>query len=163
LDGERATDVAHADSLLRRIDVLVRRLRTNDSLRAPQPSRAADVTTGDLAHELSRARRDYEAMLDRVSGGLSGSAILGFRPTTVAEVQRALAADEALVEFFSAAEQLTVFVVSRDKVQWSVVPVGSSALAEYVRLARELIASKNSASSAPLRELSTKLIMPLER
>jgi CHAT domain-containing protein/tetratricopeptide (TPR) repeat protein len=161
--GRAAGDVAVADSLLRRIDVLVRQLRTSDSLRGPQPSRAADVATGNLANELSRARRVYESMLDRVSNSLSGSAILGLRATTVAEVRGALTADEALVEFFSTADRLTAFVVSRDRVQWLVVPIGSAALAEHVRLARELIASKSPASSAPLRELYSKLVAPLER
>jgi CHAT domain-containing protein len=162
-DGRSAGDVAAADSLLRRIDVLVRRLRTTDSLGAPQSNRAADVTTGNLSHELSRARHDYESMLDHVSGNVPGSAIIGLRQATVAEVRGALTADEALVEYFSAADRLTVFVVSRDQVRWLVVPAGSAELAERVRLARELIASQNSASSAPLRDLYAKLVAPLER
>jgi CHAT domain-containing protein/Tfp pilus assembly protein PilF len=157
-----ARDVAAAESLLRRIDRLIERLRSSDSVRTPNSNRAPEPLAGGVVRELADARRDYEGLLDRVARSDPRSTILGVGRTDVGAVRRALATDEALLEFLSSSGRLVIFVVTRERVRWLDVPVGSSDLAERVHLARELIASRSAGADAPLADLYTKLIAPVE-
>jgi CHAT domain-containing protein len=158
-----ASDIAAAESLLRRIEALIERLRVSDSARAPNPNRAPEPLAGSVVRELADARRDYEGLLDRVARTDPRSTILGVGATDVGAVRSALAPDEALLEFLSSSERLVIFVVTRERVRWLEVPVGSSDLAERVHLARELIASRSADADGPLGDLYTKLIAPAER
>ena len=81
----------------------------------------------------------------------------------VREVQRSLAPNEALLEFFSISDQLVTFVVRRDGVAWRSQPVGRDALAERVKSARSISANPPASEDAPLRALHALLIAPLER
>jgi CHAT domain-containing protein len=156
-------EVTAADSLLRRIDVLVERLRAADRARTPNPNRALEPVDGALVRDLADARHAYEALVDRVEQTAPRSQILGMGEVDVAAVRRALAPDEALLEFLSSSDRLVMFVVSREHIRWFDVPKSSSELAERVHLARELIASRSSGADAPLRDLYTTLIAPAER
>jgi CHAT domain-containing protein len=158
-----ARDIAAAESLLRRIDALIERLRVSDSARAPNPDRAPEPLAGAVGRELADARRDYEGLLDRAARTDPRSSILGVGATNVGAVRRALAPDEALLEFLSSSDRLVIFVVTRERVRWLEVPVGSSDLAERVHLARELIASRSAGADGPLGDLYAKLIAPAER
>ncbi|HTI62510.1 MAG TPA: CHAT domain-containing protein [Gemmatimonadaceae bacterium] len=158
-----AREIAAADSLLRRIDLLIQRLRTADSVRTPRPSRSLDAESGRITRELAAARRDYEAILDRMPSVAPNAAILGVTSMTATDVQRSLAPDEAVVEFLSAEDRLLVFIASRQRVRWIQMPIGSADLAERVHLVRELIAARSSTADAPLRDLYDKLIAPVER
>jgi CHAT domain-containing protein len=158
-----ARDIAAAESLLRRIDALIERLRVSDSARAPNPNRVSEPLAGAVVRELADARRDYEGLLDRLARTDPRSTILGIGGTDVGAVRAALSPDEALLEFLSSSERLVIFVVTRERVRWLDVPLGSSDLAERVHLARELIASRSTDADGPLRDLYTKLIAPAER
>ena len=158
-----ARDIAAADSLLRRIDLLVQRLRISDSVRTPPASRSRASESESITHELTDARREYEAMLDRFPTEAPDAAILGLGSMNLAFVQRSLAPDEALVEFLSAEDRLFIFVATRSGIRSVQVAIGSGDLAERVHLIRELIAERNASADAPLRELYGRLISPLER
>ena len=156
-------DIAAADSVLRRIDILVQRLRAADSIRTPRSSRSLDAESGRIARELSDTRRQYEAMLDRMPTVAPNAAIIGLSRVKPVDVLRALAPDEALIEFLSAEDRLLVFVAAHDRVRSIQVPIGSAELSERVHLVRALIAARNRSADAPLHELYEKLIAPIER
>ena len=158
-----ARDVAAADALLRRIDALIERLRFGDTSQTPKPNRSADPSSVTASQELAAARREYEGMLDRLARADPSSAILGANTIDVAAVRRALGVDEALLEFVSTTDRLVTFVVSRDRVRRVDVSAGSSELAERIRLARALVASRDRAARGPLAELYGTLIAPVER
>jgi CHAT domain-containing protein len=158
-----AREIAAADSLLRRIDALIQRLRTADSVRTPKPLRSADVESGRLARELSEARRAYEGVLDRMSVAAPNTAILGIGPRRVTAVRASLGSGEALLEYLSADDRLFVFVLTRDRIRYLEIPIGSAELAERVHLARDLIATRGNSAEPALRELYERLIAPAER
>lgn len=158
-----AREITAADSLLRRIDLLIQRLRAADSIRTPHSSRSLDVESGRIARELVDARREYEAMLDRMPSVAPNATILGLRTAKVADVVGALAPDEALVEYLSDENRLLVFVVARGRIHSIQLPIGSAELADRVNLARQLIATRSRSADAPLRDLYGKLVAPLER
>jgi CHAT domain-containing protein/tetratricopeptide (TPR) repeat protein len=156
-------EIAAADSLLRRIDRLIQRLRVADSVRTPRSSRSLDVESGRIARQLTDARREYEAMLDRMPRVAPSATILGVHALTTADVLHALAPDEALLEYLSTENRLLLFVAARGRVHSIELPIGSSELAERVHLVRELIAARGRSADAPLRELYDKLVAPAER
>ena len=158
-----AREIAAADSLLRRIDALIQRLRVADSIRAPRPIRSPDVESGRLARELSEARRAYEAVLDRMPVAAPNTAILGIGPRSVTAVRGSLGAGEALLEYLSTDDRLLVFVLTRDRTRYLEIPIGSAELAERVHLARDLIAARGNSAEPALRELHERLIAPAER
>lgn len=158
-----AREIATADSLLRRIDLLVQRLRASDSVRTPRSNRSLDAESGRITTELADARREYEAMLDRMPSVAPNAAILGLTPMKLSDVQRSLGSDEALIEFLSAQDRLLVFVVTHRGVRWIRIPIASSELAERVHLVRELIAERSASADVPLGDLYEKLITPIER
>ena len=157
-----ARDIAAGDSLLRRIDLLIDRLRSRDSARSPNQSRLPEAVDGTVARQLADARREYEGLSERITRTDPRSRLLGVGEVDVAAVRRALVPNEALVEFLSSSDRLVIFVVSRDRVRWLNSSVSSSDLAEQVHLARELIASRNAGADEPLRDLYRKLIAPVE-
>lgn len=156
-------ELAAADSLLQRIDLLTQRLRTTDSVRTPRSNRGGVAESGRIAGELSKARREYEAMLDRMPSTAPNAAILGLGPTKVDDVRRALAPDEGLLEFFSADDRLLIFVLTRERLRSIEVPIGNAELAERVHLVRDLVSARNTSVDTPLRELYDRLIAPVER
>jgi len=158
-----AADIAAAENLLRRIDALINQLRSRDSTRSPDQNRSAEAVDGSVARQLADARHQYEEVLDRAARADPSSTILGMGGADLSAVRRVLARDEALIEFFSTSDRLVIFVVSRERVRWLEVPEGITALAERVHLARELIAARDPAADAPLRDLYAKLIAPVAR
>ena len=155
-------DLAASDSLLRRIDALIGRLRSSDTAGSPHPNRAPEPLEGSVLRELTEARHQYEALVDRVARSDPNSAIIGAGRVDVAAIRQSLGADEALIEFLSSADRLVIFVVTRERVRWLNLPVASTELAERVHLARELIASRGSGVDVPLRDLYARLIAPAE-
>src|SRR5947207_6922139 len=101
-----AADLAEGERLLRRIDLLIERLRSSDSGRAPNPNRALTPLEGSLARDLTDARHEYEAVLGRLARTDPRSRILGSGGVDVDAVRRALAPDETLLEFLSSSERL---------------------------------------------------------
>jgi CHAT domain-containing protein/tetratricopeptide (TPR) repeat protein len=155
-------DLAASDSLLRRIDALIGRLRSSDTARSPNSNRAPEPLEGSVSRELTKARHQYEALVDRVARSDPNSALIGAGRVDVAAVRQSLGADEALLEFLSSGDRLVIFVVTRERLRWLNLPFASTELAERVHLARELIASRGSGVDVPLRDLYEHLIAPAE-
>jgi CHAT domain-containing protein/tetratricopeptide (TPR) repeat protein len=159
--GQRASSV-ELRQLLARIELLTARLRATDSARTRDRG-PIDVALADtLARQLTVARREYEALLVRTARDEPAASILGASTVGATDVRRALQPGEALVEFLSTRERLLTFVVTHDGVRRIESPMTDDDLAERVRSARSVIASRGS-EDAPLRGLYDRLIAPLER
>jgi CHAT domain-containing protein len=163
LRSGRRPPAADLRQLLARIELLTARLRATDSARTRDRGPADLALADTLARRLTDARREYEALLVRVARDEPAASLLGATAIGAAEVRRSLQAGEALIEFLSTSERLVTFVVTRDSVRWTESTVGAEDLAERVRSARSVIASRGPGGDAPLRGLHDRLIAPLER
>jgi len=161
-EGAGARGIADGERLLRRIGALQARLREADTVRVRD--RGASVgETAALAAELSRAEREYEAIMARAS--TRHTALLGATHTDAVAVRGSLADDEAVLEFLVAPERLVTFVVRRDGVRSLESPVTADDLLNRVRLARDLIARDGDRGprEAVLGALYGILVAPAER
>jgi CHAT domain-containing protein/Tfp pilus assembly protein PilF len=157
-------DAVQGEMLLRQIDELVSLLE--DVKRTPREERSFDERAlNALSSRITRAEREYAAMLERNAAAEPAQAtILGTRRVSAKEVQQALHADEVLLEYLVANDQLLVFAVSRSVVRHVSVPIGDSALSARVRFARELLSRRgndSAAVTASLRGLHGILIDPV--
>jgi CHAT domain-containing protein/tetratricopeptide (TPR) repeat protein len=164
-DRADARRVADAERLLRRIAVLQARLRDVDTV--PTRDRAGRVAeTATLADELSRAEREYEALMERGTVRPRPEAtLLGANRSDAARVRRALADDEAMLEFLVTPERLFTFVVRRGGIRSLESPVAAADLLNRVRLARDLISRGGDAGprESVLAALHGILVAPAER
>lgn len=158
-----AGELVAADSLLRRINSLIERMRIADATGASRRDRSAPPPSGALEGELAIARASYDSLLDRMSRSDSRSAIVGARTVDVSAVKRSLAADERLVEYVETRERLLAFVVSRDSVTVVQTSATSASIAEQAELAREFVSTRRREASGPLGALYASLIAPLDR
>jgi CHAT domain-containing protein len=117
-----------------------------------------------LEHELATVRDAYEAQLTR-RAALPQAPMLGLAPISLSSVQSRLGEDEALVTFLSGADRLDVFVVRRGLLSQTSVPLGDRALAQRVRLARELLGRPQRVSevATALGDFYDLLLGPAER
>ncbi len=132
-------DLVAADSLLRRIDILIERLRIADTTMRSRRDRSEPSATGAVATELAAARASYDSLLQRMTRSSSRSAIAGASTIDVGEIKRSLAPDERLIEYFDAEDRLFAFVVSRQSVAFADTAIPRASIAEQARLARELV------------------------
>ena len=96
--GAVPPELVEGESLLRRIDALVQRLRRSDAT-APR-DRGALAADDEVAARLAAARAEYEAlMLRAVRRDARATALLGASRPTLGAVRAALAPDELLVEY----------------------------------------------------------------
>ena len=162
-----ARALLEAEALLDRIDRLMERLR--DRVRPPQQERGAvvDAEDAELSAQLERARNDYEAVLERASvGDAPGAALLGARSVGSAAIRTILLPGELLLEYFVASDRLVTFAVSRDTTHVIVTQVSGTDLATRVRVARELVARRDTSGgrvTTTLESLYRSLIEPVGR
>ena len=162
-----ARALLEAEALLDRIDRLMERLR--DRVRPPQQERSAvaDAEDVELSAQIQRARRDYEAQLERANtGDAPGAALLGSRSVGSTTVRGVLLPGELLLEYFVAADTLLTFAVSRDTTRVIVTQVAGTDLVTRVRVARELMARRDTSGArvaAALESLHRTLIEPVRR
>ncbi|HEX5577046.1 MAG TPA: CHAT domain-containing tetratricopeptide repeat protein, partial [Gemmatimonadaceae bacterium] len=159
-------DAVQGELLLRQIDELVSLIE--EVKRTPREERSLDERALDaLTSRITRAEREYAAILERNAAAEPAQAtILGTRRVSAKEVQGVLHADEVLLEYLVAGDQLLVFVVSPDVVRHVSVPIGDSVLSARVRFARELLSrrgNESAAVNASLRGLHDVLIEPVSR
>lgn len=160
-----ARSMIEAETLLRRIDSLVARVRDLEQTR-PQRERSAgpDADERALDAQLTSARSAYEALLVQSSQrDVIGSAVLGGTRTNEAAVRAGLAVDEALFEYLVLPDRLLIFVVTRDSIQSVTSNIGAEELVARVRVARELVGSRDAspAQTAPILEaLHRYLVRP---
>jgi CHAT domain-containing protein len=162
-----ARALLEAEALLDRIDKLMERLRDRVRPRQQERTAVADAEDAELSAQLDRARNDYEAMLERAStGDAPGAALLGVRSVGSAAVRPLLLPGELLVEYFVADDRLLTFAISRDTTTVVVTHITGTDLATRVRVARELVARRDTSGgrvNTTLASLYRTLIEPVRR
>lgn len=157
--------LAEGAGLLRRIDTLGARLDAlSDSASARSPV-AAEAARG-LRAQLVEARSAYERVLIQVAEiDGDGAALLGGRGTTTEQIQKALSAGEALIEYYVAPEHIIAFVVTAGDVRTTMRSISRDDLARRARLARQLVGRRDSAPETDelLGALHELLIAPVEQ
>jgi CHAT domain-containing protein/tetratricopeptide (TPR) repeat protein len=137
--------IDEGEQLLRQIDVLLAKLKSIDSVPARERGPGAGTTSVELMSRLERARADYESYLVRAGREQPrAAALLGVGRTSLDRVQLALSPDEALLEYLVASDRVVVFVATRTALQTFTLAGTSTALADRVRLLRELWGTRDS-------------------
>ncbi|HKP30774.1 MAG TPA: CHAT domain-containing tetratricopeptide repeat protein [Gemmatimonadales bacterium] len=132
-------DLRRGDELLRRIDLLMRRLREVEPTTPRERGVTRDSAALLLDQQLAAARTEYEALATRTArDGSRASSLLGARPPRLAEVQAALTLDEVLLEYFLTSERLIVFVVGRDQFRVVERRLDVAVLRHRIELLRDL-------------------------
>jgi CHAT domain-containing protein len=126
--------VAEGEQLLLRAATLEQELSD-----LPRDAKTAERARA-LEHELATVRGAYEERIVR-RATLPEAPMLGLAPVSLPSVQSLLNEDEALLAFLSGPGRLDLFVVRRGLLRHISIPVGDRALAQRVRLARELLAT----------------------
>ena len=166
LPGPTVRAFAQGEMLLRRIDTLMSRLDALEETPQAERDSTALAQTRSLADDLLQTRSAYENLLVRAAEqDAAGATLLGGRPVTAGQVQRALGPAEAVIEYFATGERLLVFVVTRDTVRSVSVPIAMEDLVRRVRLARDLIGQpghRTEVHAEVLSGLHDVLVAPVE-
>ena len=162
-----ARELAEGETLLRSIDELATRLRTRRLVKPNERSGADDGEEQALVTRVTRARNDYDALLDRATArDVAGATLLGAARLRTSTVRDALQSDEVMLEYFVAGDGLLIFVVSKDTVRTVSVNVGDAEFVSRVRLARELLGRSSTSPDAAhtvMGSLYDALIAPARR
>jgi CHAT domain-containing protein len=159
--------LAEAEIQLRAIDTLVSRLDALEETPPGERDQPSRDLTGALSRQLVEAREAYEALLVRTAErDARGTALLGGREASGAEIRAALRSGEVLVEYFAGPQRLVVFVVTRRTIHSLTVEVTREELASQVRVARDLLGRPGTApkeAEEVLAALHERLIAPLQQ
>jgi len=159
-----ASDLVAAEQLLRRIDVLVERLRVADTVSPRHRTRPTDDEAGFLSRQLADTRREYETLIRRAGvADRRTSAIVGATLPNGVAIRSALRPDEALLEYLVTPAKLVTFIVTPSAIRAIETATTEEALVSRVRLVRDLLARRDTASALArpaLRELYQLLIRP---
>lgn len=160
-------DLAAAEQLLRRIDRLMELLRAADTGSSSRRARSADDQTSFLSEQIAESRREYETLMRRTSIADRRTVAMARGDLPNAEnVRASLRPGEAMIEYFVADTQLVTFVVTKRSIRALGTPINEGALSSRVRLARELVGTREStptARHAALSGLYDLLIAPAKR
>jgi CHAT domain-containing protein/Tfp pilus assembly protein PilF len=155
---EDASTEARARELRNRIDAL--RDHISQVYAVPEKERRSKKLEL-FSRELVQAQNDYVAFLDRSNG--SGEPEGANQVPSVADIQRKLPPDAALVEYVVGKQTITLLMLTRSTVRGSSTDVSSESLASRVELLRALISERKSAWTEPAKGLWSLLLGPLER
>ena len=150
--------IAEGERLLLRSATLERQL---DSVRGN--SQNAERAKA-LEHELTAIRGAYEEQVAR-RAALPQAPMLGLAPVSLDRVQSGVDENEAVLLFLSGPDRLDLFVARRGLLRHTSIPLGDRALAQRVRLARELLGAPKRSPDVPkaLGDLYDLLLGPAER
>ncbi len=113
-----------------------------------------------FSQELLAAEQQYQAFLD--NRRRSGEARKHAEVPTYREVGASLAKDEALIEYVVGSESLMLFVLTRDALITSTIPIRREVLENKVELVRNLISRQDDERwRKPAASLATFLIEPV--
>jgi CHAT domain-containing protein/tetratricopeptide (TPR) repeat protein len=168
--GEATRELAAREQdLRRRITELTRQLETpgdlDPGLRGPALAGAAAAATREA---LARAQDAYgEMLLEMREANPAYAALVRGEVAPAGEVRRALAPDEALLEYLVGDSTTIVFIITADSVAALDLNVTRGTLAGLVDFARGTLASPTAGATrrawrAPLRRLYGHLMAPVE-
>ncbi|MFY9558658.1 MAG: CHAT domain-containing protein [Terriglobales bacterium] len=133
----------------------------NGKPKSQQRGEAIGVFSGELAE----AEREYQALIDDLRSkrpDLAGLRTLVVPSTE--EVQAAVPADNAVIEYVMGQDSLAIFVVTRRDVMAKTVPIRAADLRAKTELFRDLIAREGTSDwTKPAESLYRLLIDPVEQ
>ncbi|MEA2765061.1 MAG: hypothetical protein QOK07_1465 [Gemmatimonadaceae bacterium] len=137
------------ETILRRIDALVRRFDELEVASAEDHDSKAGITAKGVSEKLIEAREQYETLDIRAEQLGSGSlSLLGGTRVVAAEVRGALRPGEALLEYLVTTTRLIVFVVTPSGIRVVDTPTRAEDLLTRVRVAVGLLATPALPASA---------------
>jgi CHAT domain-containing protein len=137
--GALTREMLEGESLLRRIDSLVKRLQETAPRIPRERGAAAELAGAPILAALSDARSHYEALVLRAAqGDLRSDAVLGVRPARLDQVREALEPGEVLLEYLLTKDRLLLFVVTRTGLQTLESALDGPGLSQRARLIRDL-------------------------
>ena len=141
--------LAERETMLRRIDALVRRFDELDTESAADRDSMAALTAKGVSERLVDAREQYETLVIRGEQLGAGSlSLLGGSRVVASDVRSALRPGEALLEYLVAPTRVIVFVVTPAEVRVALTPLGADDLSTRIRVALALLAKPGSSASA---------------
>lgn len=153
--------------ILRQADDLARRIDDIEATAQAETAAEYRAELGRLHRQLDRTQARYAIALLRAEERMAGRiGIVGGAKASMAEVKRALGADEALLEYLVEPESVRVFVVTREAVASSQAEIPRPSLSMRVRLARELVGRPGidrEAAGPVLAALHDLLVAPAAR
>jgi CHAT domain-containing protein len=160
-----ASSYEEGERLLRQVDGLATLLNETEAI----PPEERDVeharTVAGLARRLSDARAQYESLTIHARERDPAIAVLGGQQARAREVQAALRAGEALLEYYVSPDRVRIFLATPNEVTLHTRPITSADLGRQVRLARDLAGSADLGTGpdpdAILRRLHAELIRPV--
>ncbi|HEY8852300.1 MAG TPA: CHAT domain-containing protein [Gemmatimonadaceae bacterium] len=159
--------LAERETILRRIDALVRRFDELDAASAANRDSMAAITAKGVSEKLADAREQYETLVIRGEQLAGGSlSLLGGTRIVASEVRAALGSHEALIEYLVTPTRVIAFVVTPTGVRVGQTPLGADDLSTRVRVALGLLTKPGSSSSAAkgvMQELYAVLFSPAIR
>jgi CHAT domain-containing protein len=157
-------ELAERETILRRIDALVRRFDEIDASAIADRDSLAAITAHRVSDELTKAREEYETLIIRTEQLDRGSLpLLGGTNVIASQVRDALRPGEALLEYLITPTRMTVFVVTPSGVRVVNTPTGAEELLTRVRVALGLLAApaqSESATTGVMSELHETLFSP---
>lgn len=116
-----------------------------------------------LQEELTKARKGYEALLIEIKEESPElSSFVTVEPPTLAEIQKTIPKDTALLEYMVTKEGVVIWTVGSNRIESTIVPVAREALKEKVVRYREMMERVTPLEKESL-ELYNILIKPVER
>jgi len=141
--GQSGRAVLEADQLLRKIDLLLKKLRDLEQSAPRERAPHAVATTRDLADRVAEARSQYEALVARVPESERSMALLGAGTRSAAAVQASLDPGEVMLEYLVTPGRLIVFIVTRTAISSLASDVTRDDLLQRTRLVRDLMAQSH--------------------
>jgi CHAT domain-containing protein len=138
LSDSSASRLAEGETLLRRIDQLVQRVRESEGRSQNERSSVANRVDAGLVSLLAEARSEYEALVVRTAGDKGNRTLFESGSLEVKAVQGALEPGQALVEYLITAERIVAFVVTRERLRSVTTSFSPSAIKEQASLLLEL-------------------------
>ena len=156
-EGQRQTEIA--------LRGRIRRLQHAIESESAKPSQEQRSNALDLfSNELGEAERGYQNWMDDLTRtDPKYASIRALKVPSSGEVQQMLSDDGALVEYVVGEENLTIFVLTRSKLQAKTVPFRATALYAKVELLRDLMLRRDDDWRQSAASLYRILIAPIEQ
>lgn len=153
------------ETLLRRIDELLGRLRVREQTPPRERSIEFIAATTELRDSADAMRAEYAALAARAGPAPGSANILGTTRPSTADILASLQPGEVLLEYLVTGDSLVIFAARREGVSAFVSAERGSDLASRVQLARELLRQpgREDESSGVLRALYDLVLGPPAR
>lgn len=161
IDTRKGTDsrlIEQEQTLLIHLNDLVKRLRVERT----KPQFNTELVQS-LEEQVLTKQQEYDELLTRIRViNPEYDSLRSVSPLTLAEVERLLDKDTALISYFVTFDKTLAFVITSDSFQSLEIPVSERELESEVLLFRDSRSNLNDAQPQSLKKLYTQLVTPLK-